>query len=107
VNTQVIAYSQVTGIQHEIKISKTIKLIFDSIVLLRFWMKMEALCELIGRSLSLVEPDKGRVETQKLIHLMPEVFHIMMASMSLNDKLHVLAFLKQMNAFHENRLKTK
>jgi hypothetical protein len=36
---------------------------------------------------------------------MPEVFQMMTANMSLNEKLNVVALLKQMNEFHENRPK--
>ena len=44
--------------------------------------------------------DKGREELQLILPKMSEVFHLMTAELSLNEKLHLLAFLKQMNDFH-------
>ena len=44
--------------------------------------------------------EKGKKELQFIMPKMSEVFGLMSADMSLNEKLHVLAFLKQMNNFH-------
>jgi len=38
---------------------------------------------------------------------MSEVFRLMSAEMSLNEKIHVLAFLKQMDDFHEKNMASK
>lgn len=42
----------------------------------------------------------GRKELQVILPKMQGVFTSMTADMSLNEKLHVIAFLKQMNEFH-------
>lgn len=44
--------------------------------------------------------DKGKKELQVVMPKMSEVFRLMTAELSLNEKLHMLAFLKQMNDFH-------
>lgn len=44
--------------------------------------------------------EKGKTELQRIMPKMSEVFRLMTAGMSLNEKLHVLAFLRQMNDFH-------
>ena len=44
--------------------------------------------------------DKGKKELQVVMPKMTEVFRLMTAELSLNEKLHMLAFLKQMNDFH-------
>jgi DNA-binding MarR family transcriptional regulator len=44
--------------------------------------------------------EKGKKELQRIMPKMSEVFRLMTAEMSLNEKIHVLAFLKRMNAFH-------
>ena len=44
--------------------------------------------------------EKGRNELQIIMPKMSEVFQLMTAELSLNEKLHMLAFLKQMNDFH-------
>ena len=44
--------------------------------------------------------EKGKKELQLVMPKMLEVFTLMTAELSLNEKLHVLAFLKQMNDFH-------
>lgn len=44
--------------------------------------------------------DKGKKELQVILPKMSEVFHLMTAELSLNEKLHLLAFLKRMNDFH-------
>ncbi|KPL11677.1 MAG: hypothetical protein AMS26_19700 [Bacteroides sp. SM23_62] len=46
--------------------------------------------------------EKGKNELQHIMPKMSEVFRLMTAEMSLNEKLHLLAFLKQMNDFHTN-----
>ena len=46
--------------------------------------------------------NKGKKELQDVMPKMSEVFHLMTAELSLNEKLHMLAFLKQMNDFHTN-----
>jgi DNA-binding MarR family transcriptional regulator len=46
--------------------------------------------------------ETGRKEIQNIMPKMTEVFRLMTAEMSLNEKIHVLAFLKQMNDFHTN-----
>ena len=43
---------------------------------------------------------KGKKELQSIIPKMKEVFHLMTAELSLNEKLHAIGFLKQMNDFH-------
>jgi len=44
--------------------------------------------------------DKGKNELQRIMPKMKKVFHLMTAELSLNEKLHVVGFLKQMNDFH-------
>jgi DNA-binding MarR family transcriptional regulator len=44
--------------------------------------------------------DKGKKELQRIMPKMKEVFHLMTAELSLNEKLHAIGFLKQMNDFH-------
>lgn len=44
--------------------------------------------------------DKGKKVLQVVMPKMSEVFHLMTAELSLNEKLLMLAFLKQMNDFH-------
>ena len=44
--------------------------------------------------------EKGKKELQNILPKMSKVFRLMTAELSLNEKLHVLAFLKQMNDFH-------
>ena len=43
---------------------------------------------------------KGKKELQVVLPKMSEVFRLMTAELSLKEKLHMLAFLKQMNDFH-------
>ena len=43
---------------------------------------------------------KGKKELQDVMPKMSEIFHLMSAELSINEKLHMLAFLKQMNDFH-------
>ena len=43
---------------------------------------------------------KGKTELHKVLPKMEKVFHSMTAEMSLNEKLHVVSFLKSMNEFH-------
>jgi DNA-binding MarR family transcriptional regulator len=43
---------------------------------------------------------KGKKELQSIMPKMKEVFHLMTAELSLNEKLHAIGFLKQMNDFH-------
>jgi len=44
--------------------------------------------------------EKGKNELQRIMPKMKEVFHLMTAELSLNEKLHAVGFLKQMNDFH-------
>jgi DNA-binding MarR family transcriptional regulator len=44
--------------------------------------------------------EKGKKELLRIMPKMEEVFHLMTADMSLNEKLHAVGFLKQMNDFH-------
>jgi len=44
--------------------------------------------------------EKGKKELQLVMPKMSEVFTLMTAELSLNEKLHLLAFLKQINDFH-------
>lgn len=44
--------------------------------------------------------EKGKKELQRIMPKMKEVFHLMTAELSLNEKLHAVGFLKQMNDFH-------
>ena len=48
--------------------------------------------------------EKGKKELQRIMPKMSEVFRFMTAELSLNEKLHVLAFLKQMNDFHTSSM---
>jgi len=48
--------------------------------------------------------EKGKNELHIMLPKMSEVFRLMTAEMSLNEKLHVLAFLKQMNDFHSRKV---
>lgn len=50
--------------------------------------------------------DTGRKEIHNIMPKMTEVFRLMAADMSLNEKLHVVAFLKQMNDFHTKSIGT-
>ena len=47
--------------------------------------------------------DKGRKELEAVLPKMSEVFSLMTADLSLNEKLHMLAFLNQMNGFHATK----
>lgn len=44
--------------------------------------------------------EKGKKELQRIMPKMKEVFQLMTAELSLNEKLHAVGFLKQMNNFH-------
>jgi DNA-binding MarR family transcriptional regulator len=44
--------------------------------------------------------DKGKRELEAVMPKMSEVFDRMTAELSLNEKLHLMAFLKRMNDFH-------
>jgi DNA-binding MarR family transcriptional regulator len=44
--------------------------------------------------------ETGKKEILSIMPKMQEVFHLMSAEMSLNEKLHVVAFLQQMSNFH-------
>lgn len=44
--------------------------------------------------------EKGSIELQNIMPKMSEVFRFMTAEMPLNEKIHLIAFLKQMNDFH-------
>ena len=44
--------------------------------------------------------DKGKKELQVVMPKMSEVFHLMTAELPLNEKVHLLSFLKRMNDFH-------
>jgi DNA-binding MarR family transcriptional regulator len=44
--------------------------------------------------------EKGKKELQRIMPKMKEVFQLMTAELSLNEKLHAVGFLKQMNDFH-------
>jgi DNA-binding MarR family transcriptional regulator len=46
--------------------------------------------------------NKGKKELQDVMPKMSEVYRLMTAELSLNEKVHMLAFLKQMNDFHTN-----
>jgi len=47
--------------------------------------------------------EKGKKELHNVMPKMSEVFHLMTGELSLNEKLHLLAFLKRMNDFHTSR----
>lgn len=51
--------------------------------------------------------ETGKKEIQDVLPKMTEVFQLMTAEMSLNEKLHVVAFLKQMNDFHTKNIAAK
>jgi len=44
--------------------------------------------------------ERGKKELQAIMPKMSEVFRLMTAELSLNEKLHMMSFLKQMNDFH-------
>jgi len=44
--------------------------------------------------------EKGKNELKRIMPEMKKVFHLMTAELSLNEKLHAVGFLKQMNDFH-------
>jgi DNA-binding MarR family transcriptional regulator len=44
--------------------------------------------------------EKGKKELQGIMPKMKEVFQLMTAELSLNEKLHAIGLLKQMNDFH-------
>jgi DNA-binding MarR family transcriptional regulator len=46
--------------------------------------------------------EKGQKELQQVMPKMTEVFHLMTAELSLNEKVHLLSFLQRMNTFHNN-----
>ena len=48
--------------------------------------------------------EKGKKELQHIMPKMSEVFQLMTAELSLNEKLHMLALLKQMNDFHTSSI---
>ena len=48
--------------------------------------------------------ESGKKEIQTIMPKMQKVFHLMSAEMSLNEKVHVLAFLKQMSDFHNKNI---
>ena len=47
--------------------------------------------------------ETGKKEIQEVLPKMKDVFSSMTADMSLNEKLHVVSFLKQMNDYHINQ----
>ena len=51
--------------------------------------------------------ETGKKEIHTIMPKMQEVFHLMSAEMSLNEKLYVVAFLKQMSDFHMKSLGKK
>jgi DNA-binding MarR family transcriptional regulator len=44
--------------------------------------------------------EHGKRELQMVMPKMSEVFRLMTADLALNEKLHMMAFLKQLNEFH-------
>jgi DNA-binding MarR family transcriptional regulator len=48
--------------------------------------------------------EKGKRELQRFMPKMQEVFRLMTAQLSLNEKLHAIGFLKQMNDFHADHV---
>ena len=46
---------------------------------------------------------KGKKELDVVMPKMSEVFNLMTAELSLNEKLHLMAFLKRMNDFHASK----
>ena len=53
-----------------------------------------------GRAKRISITEKGKKELQHIMPKMKVVFHLMTAELSLNEKLHAVGFLKQMNDFH-------
>ena len=49
--------------------------------------------------------EKGRKELKRIMPKMKKVFQLMTAELSLNEKLHAVGFLKQMNDFHAKGIK--
>ena len=47
---------------------------------------------------------KGKGELERFMPKMKEVFHFMTAELSLNEKLHAVGFLQQMNDFHSGHV---
>jgi MarR family transcriptional regulator, lower aerobic nicotinate degradation pathway regulator len=48
--------------------------------------------------------EKGKKELQRTMPKMKEVFQLMTSELSLNEKLHAVGFLKQMNDFHASSI---
>ena len=53
-----------------------------------------------GKEIKAEITEKGKKELQRILPKMTEVFRLMTAELSLNEKLHAVGFLKQMNDFH-------
>ena len=56
-----------------------------------------------GRAKRICITESGKQKIQEVLPKMKKVFSSMTANMSLNEKLHVLSFLKQMNDYHVNK----
>ena len=56
-----------------------------------------------GRAKRIRITESGKQKIHAILPKMKEVFSSMTANMSLNEKLHVLAFLRQMNDYHSAR----
>lgn len=53
-----------------------------------------------GRAKRIRITETGKQKIQKILPKMQHVFSSMTANMSLNEKLHVVSFLQQMNDYH-------
>ncbi len=56
-----------------------------------------------GRAKRISITESGRQKIQEILPKMKQVFSSMTADMTLNEKLHVVAFLQQMNDYHVNK----
>ena len=56
-----------------------------------------------GRAKRICITESGKRKIQEVLPKMKKVFSSMTANMSLNEKLHVVSFLRQMNDYHVNK----
>jgi DNA-binding MarR family transcriptional regulator len=56
-----------------------------------------------GRAKRICITESGKRKIKEVLPKMKKVFSSMTANMSLNEKLHVVAFLRQMNDYHVNK----
>jgi DNA-binding MarR family transcriptional regulator len=56
-----------------------------------------------GRAKRICITESGKRKIKEVLPKMKKVFSSMTANMSLNEKLHVVSFLRQMNDYHVNK----